>query len=84
MGGQQERLHPSTAETQPTHHWLKQAGTPSPLRGQLTPLPLNFYPPRVAFEQDITGGSTSHLGECEGECMRDGAQERGDTTRSPR
>ncbi|NWX11690.1 SEM6B protein, partial [Aegotheles bennettii] len=22
--------------------------------------------PRVAFEQDITGGSTSHLGECEG------------------
>ncbi|NXF13948.1 SEM6B protein, partial [Smithornis capensis] len=24
--------------------------------------------PRVTFEQDIAGGSTSHLGECEGEC----------------
>uniref|UniRef100_A0A8B9ZGU9 Semaphorin 6B n=1 Tax=Anas platyrhynchos TaxID=8839 RepID=A0A8B9ZGU9_ANAPL len=24
--------------------------------------------PRTAFEQDIAGGSTSHLGECEGEC----------------
>lgn len=25
-------------------------------------------PHRTAFEQDISGGSTSHLGECEGEC----------------
>uniref|UniRef100_A0A8C9FRY2 Sema domain-containing protein n=1 Tax=Pavo cristatus TaxID=9049 RepID=A0A8C9FRY2_PAVCR len=48
--------------TQQTHHLLQQVG------GCRRPADPLFFalPHRTAFEQDISGGSTSHLGECEG------------------
>lgn len=56
----------SSCSPQPTHCSLKGAGRL--YRAIWDPLTPPICTPRVAFEQDIAGGSTSHLGECEGEC----------------
>lgn len=59
-------LQPPIAEPQQTHCSLNRAGRPC--QAIWDPLTPSLCTPRAAFEQDIAGGSTSHLGECEGEC----------------
>lgn len=64
--GEHRLLQPPIAEPQQTHCSLNRAGRPC--QAIWDPLTPPLCTPRAAFEQDIAGGSTSHLGECEGEC----------------